>query len=277
MVRTNAQELRRVAFVELKTPPFSGIRNAAFTSDVNFITRNKAYSVFAYQTFILQEGYLLKHVADIAADRTLKVWDNIGISIAPIHFQDALQLETSTDSGASGPRSKMMRKRLIGDRHSWIIYLDTDGIEPPPFQDNSFGYAGFEVTTSIKNTILLPSPGPFPPFDHYTIKMTVLKSRVLRHEYAFADRARAENCHFRDRAVMQLYALPSEHRSPGFAQIFALRQMIDLSGIGDFVPPGGWIFHDDEMVKMLEIKYPGAVRVIEEGIAVEQKYHVLRL
>lgn len=219
--------------------------------------------MFAYQTFILQEGYLLKHVADIAADRTLKVWDNIGISIAPIHFQDALQLETSTDSGASGPRSKMMRKRLIGDRHSWIIYLDTDGIEPPPFQDNSFGYAGFEVTTSIKNTILLPSPGPFPPFDHYTIKMTVLKSRVLRHEYAFADRARAENCHFRDRAVMQLYALPSEHRSPGFAQIFALRQMIDLSGIGDFVPPGGWIFHDDEMVNMLEITYPGAVRVIE--------------
>ena len=263
MVRTNSKGLRRVAIVELETPPFSRIRNAAFTSDVNFITWNKAYSVFAYQTFILQEGYLLKHVADIAADRTLKVWDNIGISIAPVNFQDALHLDASTDPGASGPRSKMMRKRLIGDRHSWVIHLDTHGIEPPPFQDHSFDYAGFEVTTSIRNTIFLPSPGPFPPFDHYTIKMTVLKSRVLRHQYAFADRARAEHCYFRDRAVMQLFALASEQRPPGFAQTFALRQHIDLSDIGDFVPPGGWIYHDDEMLKMLEIKYLGVVRVIE--------------
>lgn len=144
-----------------------------------------------------------------------------------------------------------------------MIPFNTDGIEQPPFPARSFDYAGFEITMPTQHGTDIPTPDESSPFQHYTIKMTILKSRVLRHQYAFAEEARAEHRRFRDRTIMQLYALPSGQRPPRPAQIFAQRQNADLDGNGDFVPPGGWIYRDDEMLKMLEMRYPGAMQIFE--------------
>ncbi|KAH6883288.1 hypothetical protein BKA58DRAFT_417080 [Alternaria rosae] len=52
MVHTSAQESQYVGITQTETPPFSWIKTATLTCDVNFITWNKACSAFAYQAFI---------------------------------------------------------------------------------------------------------------------------------------------------------------------------------------------------------------------------------
>jgi hypothetical protein len=260
MFRTNGQF---VQIRELDKAPFSWIKHAGLTCDVNFITWNKAYSVFAHQTFISKDGYLLQHIIHTPASDILNIWNNIGVRIAPMSLQDALSSQSNTDPSSTHPKSSMLRKRLVGDKHSWIIPLHTSGIEPPPFPNSSFDYAGFEITTSMQQGTNPPAPSQPLPFGHYVVNMTFLKSHALRHQYAFADRARAEHQRFRDYAVVQLYSLPRWQRPTGFAQIFAQRDSVDFSGIGAFAPPGGWIYYDDEMLKMLEMRNPGAVRRVE--------------
>lgn len=96
----------------------------------------------------------------------------------------------------------MLRKRLVGNRHSWIIPLNTGGIEPPPFPDHSFDYAGFEITMPTQHGTDIPTPDESSPSQHYTIKMTILNSRFLRYQYAFAEEAPAENRRFRDSTIV---------------------------------------------------------------------------
>ena len=90
--------------------------------------------------------------------------------------------------------------------------------------------------------------------------MTVLKSFSLRHQYAFAEEPLVEFYRFRDRTILQLYSLPIGQQPVRLIQIFAQRQSVDLSVVNGFVLPEGWRYHDDEMLKMLEMRYPGAIR-----------------
>ena len=250
---------------ETEYTPLSKIKSSDVTCDVNFITWNKAYSVFPYHTFILEQGYLLtdiKHWKN--TPEALARWTRVGIDIAPFSLQDALPQRPRTDS-----TSTLLGNRLVGDQRSWVVPLNTDRVEPSPFPDLLIDYAGFEVTRFLKDkteTLLDPSS---PPFNHYTIEMTVVKSFALRHQYVSADTAYPEQHRFRDRAIVQLYALNAARRPSGFAQILAQTDHPNLRAIAGFVPPDSWKYHDDEMIRMLEMRYPGALQVAVRDIAEE--------
>jgi hypothetical protein len=186
----------------------------------------------------------------------------VGIDIAPSTLQDALPPHARTDS-----TSTLLGIRLVGDKKSWVVPLKTDLVEPSPFPDLLVDYAGFEVTSSLKDeaeTLLDPSS---PPFNHYTIEVTVVKSLALRHQYVFPDKAYSEQHRFRDRTILQLYTLGVARRPSGFAHIFAQTNRPNLRDIAGFVPSDRWKYYDDEMLKMLDMRYPGAIQVAPGEVA----------
>ena len=237
---------------ETEYTPLSKITSSDVTCDVNFITWNKAYSVFPYHTFILKQGHLLtdiKHWEKVP--EALARWTRVGIDIAPFSLQDALPQRPGTDSTSS-----LLGNRLVGDRSSWVIPLNTDQVEPSPFPDLLIDYAGFKVTEFLEDETETLPDSPSPQFNHYTIEMTVVESFVLRHQYIFADKAYPEQHHFRGRTIVQLYSLGAARRPSGFAQIFTQTKHSNLRAIAGFVPPESWKYYDDEMLKFLEARYP---------------------
>ncbi|KAI4934814.1 hypothetical protein J4E85_002674 [Alternaria conjuncta] len=252
MERDTAKGCQTVYIRETEYTPLFVILNSILTCDVNFITWNKAYSVFPDHTFILKQGHLLmdiKHWKHLPQE--LAKWMRVGIDIAPCSLPDALLPHAKTDS-----TSTLLGNRLVGDKRSWVVSLNTDRIEPSPFPDLPIDYAGFEVTRFLNDETETLLDSPSPQFNHYTIEMTVVESFALRYQYIFADKAYPEQHHFRGRTIVQLYALGAARRPSGFAQIFAQTNHSNLRAIAGFVPPESWKYYDDEMHKFLEARYP---------------------
>ena len=145
MTRTSSRGKNAVWIHETEGTPLISIDTIELTCDVNFITWNKAYSVFAYTTFILKEGFLLQHPKDLAIPQIPQIWKHAGIDIAPIMLRDAYPSATGTDTPHTSSNLSLLGNRLIGDKHSWIVTLDTSGIDLPRHPEHHINYAGFNV------------------------------------------------------------------------------------------------------------------------------------
>jgi hypothetical protein len=65
-----------------------------------------------------------------------------------------------------------------------------------------------------------------------------------------------EKAYFRDRTILQLYALPLDQRLPELAQAFNQRDHPDTAAVNGFLPLKEWTYFDDEMLKFLEARDP---------------------
>jgi hypothetical protein len=102
----------------------------------NFVTWNKAYSLFPYLTFVQREGYYLMSCIDSAMDhdsgRQLRA-----VSAAGYKLKDLGWYPKQYDVIA--------RRRRFGDKHSWIIDLPTQGVTASKLPDGAIGSSAFTI------------------------------------------------------------------------------------------------------------------------------------
>ncbi|RYP70459.1 hypothetical protein DL769_004948 [Monosporascus sp. CRB-8-3] len=140
---SNQASERKVQLVVTSGPPVQAILRGYYTTAViNFISWNKAYSVFPRATFLLHETVPLKSVRDSYGPRYVKLskrgW--------------RLRTEAVYSSGADNeqPLGYLRRDgdRRIGDRDTWMIRLDgaTQVETSASFvPDSVLEYSGFRV------------------------------------------------------------------------------------------------------------------------------------
>ncbi|KAL8992729.1 MAG: hypothetical protein Q9169_006881 [Polycauliona sp. 2 TL-2023] len=101
-----------------ETPMHAILNNFYTTVNLNFITWNKAYSVFPLTTFIHKRGHLLRHEIDADNRRLVNKYKQRGWDI-----QGIIRPE---DQRVNHP---FQQHRRIGDKYTWMIPVDIDKIE----------------------------------------------------------------------------------------------------------------------------------------------------
>ncbi|KAF1846390.1 uncharacterized protein K460DRAFT_356074 [Cucurbitaria berberidis CBS 394.84] len=93
---------------------------APSTATLSFITWNKAYSLFPRTTFVRKECYLLQKIEDGEAGDSIRAHltelSKNGIKTKAHHWDDEQEHEIT-------------RIRRVGDKHTWVINLETTGLE----------------------------------------------------------------------------------------------------------------------------------------------------
>jgi hypothetical protein len=250
--------IKRIIVVETLSTPVLKLTGQAcsLTCIVNFISWNKAYSVFPYHTWVENKAFALTHIKTVIAAPSIdfQTWNTMGYDIGSL---------TAADQFPNFPlltsQSSLQGERRIGDSKSWMIPLNTDGVTASPFPAHLIDYASFEVII-VQSSI--HGPGNWSQ-----VKAQVVKDLSLKHEYIFAD-ASHERRRLQDRTLLQIHLLPAAQRPAGFNQIYVpnpapnpaggtpVGNVLNLAVLNGFVPPQtGWKYYDDDMLELLRLRY----------------------
>ncbi|CAJ2501734.1 Uu.00g045870.m01.CDS01 [Anthostomella pinea] len=150
----------KAQLIATKDIPVQGILRCYYTTCiVNFITWNKAYSLFPIATFVDHETIPLKRLNN-QEKRYHEKYRPRGWTMKASPPQVLETGFVTTVRASSG-------QRRVGDRHTWAIPLDTAGVTPAPTPDYVIESSCFEVyttTTSRRssskiNADIFASPG----------------------------------------------------------------------------------------------------------------------
>lgn len=161
------------------------------TAVTNFISWNKAYSIFPRATFLLYETIPLKPVDDafgrLHAKYSQRGWR---MRTEPVPFSHEGDLHASGDRRQPlGDVSKHGGYRRIGDRDSWVMRLgDTAGVEGSSHfvPDSVLEYSGFQIRGVPEGFQDFASMADWDSVRRalcVTIRATIFQSPVLRHQY----------------------------------------------------------------------------------------------
>ncbi|RYP36499.1 hypothetical protein DL768_010932 [Monosporascus sp. mg162] len=140
---SNQSSGRKVQLVVTSGPPVQAILRCYYTTAlINFISWNKAYSIFPRATFLLHETVPLKPVSDFYGSRHAE-WSKLGwrLRTEAVYTSGANNEQPLGDLGRNGDRR-------IGDSDTWVIRLDgaTQVEESASFvPDSVLEYSGFHV------------------------------------------------------------------------------------------------------------------------------------
>ncbi|KAK2841552.1 hypothetical protein FQN49_006146 [Arthroderma sp. PD_2] len=158
--------------------PIKALLHGSYTTAcVNFITWNKAYSVFPLLTFVRNEAYLLKEMDD-----------NFGcllVKYAPLGWTSRNMRWWNVHRGSEA----MLRNRAIGGNCSLVVSLGEKGLGTPRTPDFVLEHAQFSLHGSPYSAALRVTA------------MTELCSPVLRYTYTFTDDS------WREFAMKRLYMI----------------------------------------------------------------------
>jgi len=134
---------------------------------VNIITWDKAYALFPLPTFIHRKTYVLKPLNDYFGALLLKYsqqgWNGLG-TLWPeeVTYFHPFQAE-----------------RSIGDKLTWTIAFDTQGVRCPSIPDSVIEYSFFSIAESL-------NPDPSTRLTtHYDISAQEFSACTLRHPYTY--------------------------------------------------------------------------------------------
>jgi hypothetical protein len=234
------------------TPLMYLLRERA-TSYVNFITWERAYSVFGYQTFFKKITYPLHHIENIPnLTEFLQGCQKMGFELAAMDLSDHHPIKTTESHKRS-----LQTKRRVGDERTWIVPLNTTDITPSPYPSHLLEYACFKVNT-------LDSMNRWNhyerTFNHYKLYAQQIKQHSLRYTYILAE-AKYEIRRFQDLTVLMLHLLKPEHLPPGLdlTQIYS-----SVNGLGPHLgalegwkpaADSGWKYYDHDMLALLAVHY----------------------
>jgi hypothetical protein len=220
---------------------------AKLTPDLHLISWNKAVSLVPRSTYMDRGSYLLDVVHQVGA-RTLDFHERDGFNVKGIHW----------DSFATEPPKtvKMLKAlRKIGDQHTWAIDLDTAGVTPPTVPD------AFLQSTTFRLII-----DKYGSTTRYRINAaTFLAHPVLKYRYTSAtrldgfDSAPPNYClainnldqRLHDATVIELTKMREADRPNGYDDVLA-RRTFAKNLRGEFTPPVGWKYYDEEVLRQLE-------------------------
>ncbi|RYO92279.1 hypothetical protein DL762_001728 [Monosporascus cannonballus] len=236
-------------------PPIQAILTSSYTTaSVNFITWNKAYSIFPVQTVIQHRFYPLKPLDDDFGS-VLNELGNQGWTTRDVIWPDL---------AADVQVRKIHRFRRVGDRSSLVIPLSIINVPQASTPDFVIEYAQLEVITELPNVPRAGrhgfqqgpfQQGAFNPFQQNQprrnqfpwIQCHGLSSPALRHEYTLASESWRNYVMERLRrwAWVELHKVEPGKRPEQF--INGIPHHSDISLPEEFQVPKTWDYADDQI------------------------------
>ncbi|KZM25759.1 uncharacterized protein EKO05_0002608 [Ascochyta rabiei] len=264
--------------------------NAKTTADLNFISWNKAYALSPYSTFVERESFLLTCLVDETGDH-LKMLSDEGLKTKTVSW-DQRRFQHRRLHDIHMGFDITTRRRRIGDRFSWVLGLDVEGVRSPCTPDAVIETTTFRSYAPWKYTQPWQVANYELDFDEN------IRHPILKHQYItlgedtldedgsvqfdeFGDRERtshyARRCEeLKDRldelTLLELTKIPTAGRPPQFATLSASTSELKEAHTtrGGFKLPATWTFYDDEVIAFLEMAWS------EQQLIDEHEKHKLR-
>ncbi|KAH6959644.1 hypothetical protein BKA56DRAFT_501478 [Ilyonectria sp. MPI-CAGE-AT-0026] len=204
---------KKLRVVRTSGPPIQHILTSSHTTAcVNFLTWNKAYSIFPQQTLSKHHSYPLKSLDDDFGS-TLNELVHQGWTTRDIMWPDFAETNTSKIAGL----------RRVGDSSTLVIPLDTSSVDVPSTPDFVVEYAQFEIHAQEMVS---------PAMRHgYTTASSTWRSYVTERLQRWT--------------WLELYKVEPENRP--FQSPAALPLVSDVSIPEEFELPQSWDYADDQM------------------------------
>jgi hypothetical protein len=233
---------------------------ALTTSDLCFISWNKAYSLHPRSIFLAKEAYsLLRIVSNLS--ETLNSLAADEIRVKGIHW-------SAKHDDANVPQN-LTRYRRVGDTFTWSIQLDVEEIKIPSHVPDS-------VLESHTFRLALPFGLDHMPVSHYTLMAASITHPVLKYAHLVA-----EHHHHRedkdyvstgyavqiarlrekldDVLMLEMTKMGEEDRPREYGDVVVRgthRGRVDWEGVG-IEKPASWKWYDGDVVKALEKAWRG--------------------
>ncbi|KAF2662002.1 hypothetical protein K491DRAFT_710419 [Lophiostoma macrostomum CBS 122681] len=245
-IETDTEEIVIRMTLQSQSSMFAVLSRSYTTGSFVVITWNKAYCLLPYQTIVLKEIYLLSDM-DQGATMELVDFSEQGYKTMSVHFRDR------------GKHKPLVRLRRVGDRYTWVMKLDTDGVEIPEVPDSVIESCTFRLRVEEEE-------GPIREREtvaHYETRCKPLFAPVLRYQYVIVKgRQREDPDHVElsetlqsrlsELTKMEILKIPKAQRTADCSRW--LRESLSLKWIYDrFVDfPPSWTFYDDEVTKAMD-------------------------
>ncbi|XPS81696.1 hypothetical protein M3J09_013624 [Ascochyta lentis] len=261
--------------VTLRSPPRAAIASifagAKTTADLNFISWNKAFALWPHNSFFGRESYLLVNLDATVGDH-LSILDDEGINTKTVSW-DQRRVPQDVFHDRYEDSDIMTRRRRIGDKSSWILNLDVEGVQSPGISDAVIETTTFHLYVPWKYTQNRQGSNYILDYDE------VIGHPVLKYQYVtLAEdtldeegrvqlndiQERERTSHYSRRCeelkdrlneltLLELTKIPAAERPPLYAHLSQEgREIEDASTTrGHFKLPATWRFHDDEVIAFL--------------------------
>jgi len=257
-----------------------------FTASLNFLSWNKVYALFPYSTFGKSESYLLRDMDAVKyAQLEGIVSDGLKFkSVAWTHreapeglnprhdFTDTLFHQDADELG------ELVRIRRIGDRHTWVVKLDTKGLSVPDIPTSVLESATFQLRGPHHH-------GQLSNVAHYVMDCDcIINHPVLKHQYVTlslgtqdddSDERKARHSYYIRKCQdlntrlneLTLIALRGMHTDDRpLHQYIALKRDISKAATmrGKIDLPASWAFFDDDVITYLDKAWQGQQKIDEQ-------------
>ncbi|KAI5927612.1 hypothetical protein F4810DRAFT_272395 [Camillea tinctor] len=133
-------DMKKVQLIATYGPPVQAILRGYYTTAlVNFISWNKAYSIFPRSTFLSHETIPLKSMDEYFGSLHAK-YSRRGWRMRT----ESVMVEGLSQPDPLGSLAKKGNRR-VGDRDTWIIQLDTSSVAKPSKPDFVLEYSCFQI------------------------------------------------------------------------------------------------------------------------------------
>jgi hypothetical protein len=238
------------------------------TASINLISWNKAFSLFPYSTFVKQEAYLTQTLSD---DRA-KI-------IAELHDYEGVKTKTLCWEKMDTPGYKTIRRhRRICDKYTWVMDLNTTGVEDPGIPDAVLESSTFQLRRwTVEADGYLGTDEPVP---RYVVDCAQFLHPVLKYSYVVLVEGGdhddltpvsplRQQCielaaRLNEATMIEMMKIPSTKRPPEYNQLIA--GQVEANNLrGRFELPKNWTFYDKEIMEALASEWGAQMKLEEEA------------
>ncbi|KAF2247532.1 hypothetical protein BU26DRAFT_566501 [Trematosphaeria pertusa] len=264
-------------------PIYKLLTEAPTTAALNFLSWNRAYALFPSTTFIQKDVYLLLKLDDAMGEHLAQLAEH-GLHTKSVHWNQREREGNAWCALFAGNSDIMTRLRRVGDKYTWTIDLDTNGVvsETP-------------AKVLEQTTFKLQLPGKQWPDAHEMVPvprymmgpMWWLRCPVLKHGYVAVDDSIGDenipHSKYRDKVdslidrlreltMIELVKIPKDKRPSVYAPLRD-GQMEAEELCGRFELPESWSFYDDDVLRFLEEAWADeqVQELVEASEKVEEK------
>jgi hypothetical protein len=218
-------------------PVHSVVFRTDSTADFQLISWNKACSVYSYTTFVKREQYLFSFTSEWDA---LRDWYGLDEDLEVRSFAERQAL-------LAGTFDALTRRRRVGDQYTWVIALDTNGINPSLQPDAVLESTSFRSEIEQEHRL-----GGYYSLDD--LHFRVLEHPMLVYSYAtlgtcgYSDPCDCHCAKFKELLTyldkqwcVELMKLPLDDRPP------ELEECMET-----FTKPPAWTYVSNEVIKRLK-------------------------
>ena len=233
------------------------LQDAYATGMLTFIAWNKAYHLLPYTTFVKREMFLLRNIKEIDPYE-LRLSSLRGMKIKSVHWNAHDEIRP-TDC------QLLTRLRRVGDQHTWVMSLNTEGVTPSPVPDSVLEASTFRLS--------LPDWDDHKTLFYEMDICTELRHPVLRYKYSTTrfdegikipsfDKLSKLYDRLSEATAIELTKMDEDERPKEY------NHLVNGSAIAcdmeEFVRPDDWCYCDEDVRAFLMAAWKEQVRLEEE-------------